>query len=295
MITCCFGGPCSVMTVCNIFIYRAVRASRRKVAIRIPEASSAAREQEKEQLENEHKRSSTESESLKRSPSECNSENKLIEGNASLKCESDKNNDSEKVYERDFAKKNDACVEAEDNNNTKDAKIKVKSKNFLHPLWSIKRRQKRVNALNTIVGDELDISDVETSANDVTFENTNDQSKNRISNTSSSINVPHQSPSTKSAKLKRKEEHRLAMSLIVVVIVFVICWLPFCISMLIMIFADTSVPREFHMCTLLLGYANSCCNPIIYGLMNKRFASGFKDLYCCWKKRSFRMPVLSSP
>ena len=97
-----------------------------------------------------------------------------------------------------------------------------------------------------------------------------------------------------SSKLKRREEHRLAMSLIVVVIVFVICWLPFCVSMLIMVFAKTHVPREFHMFTLLLGYANSGCNPIIYGLMNKRFAAGFKDLYCFWKKH-FRMPVITTP
>ena len=286
------------MTVCNVFIYRAVRASRRKVAIRIPEASSAVREQEKEKLENDDKCMpiSTESESLKRSASDSNSENKLIGNNESVKCADDQNVDSERVYDRNSVKKDAASyVEAENNNITKVAKIKRKTTIFLHPLWSIKRRQKRVNALNTIVGEELDISDVETSANDVTVANSNNQSGNRISNTSSSTNLPHQSPSTKSAKLKRREEHRLAMSLIVVVIVFVICWLPFCISMLIMIFADTPIPREFHMCTLLLGYANSCCNPIIYGLMNKRFASGFKDLYCCWKKRSFRMPVLSSP
>ena len=100
----------------------------------------------------------------------------------------------------------------------------MEKKKNLHPLWSIKRKQKRVYALNTIVGEEMDISDVDTTVNDITSTTTNDQSGNRISNTSSSTNFPHKSPST---KLKRMEEHRLAMSLIVFVIVFVICWLPF--------------------------------------------------------------------
>ena len=288
MIACCFGGPCSVMTVCNIFIYRAVRASRRKVAIRIPETSSVVKDRENERCGIDNKQISRDSESLNRSASDCNSENKLIGNNEIVKSEDDS-------YDRDRnynSTKDDAaeCMEAESNNiETSD---KIKNNTFLHPLWSIKRKLKRVNALNTIVGEELDISDVDTTVNDVTSANTNDNSGNRISNTSSSTNFPHKSPST---KLKRREEHRLAMSLIVVVIVFVICWLPFCISMLIMIFAETPVPMEFHMFTLLLGYANSCCNPIIYGLMNKRFASGFKDLYCFWKKGSFRMPVLASP
>ena len=55
MIMCCFGGPCSVLTVCNIFIYRAVRASRRKVAVRITEASSVVKYQDNEKCENDKK------------------------------------------------------------------------------------------------------------------------------------------------------------------------------------------------------------------------------------------------
>ena len=42
------------------------------------------------------------------------------------------------------------------------------------------------------------------------------------------------------------------------------------------------------MFTLSLGYANSCCNPIIYGLVNKRFASGFKDLRLFLEERKFQ-------
>ncbi|WAR15250.1 OAR-like protein [Mya arenaria] len=90
----------------------------------------------------------------------------------------------------------------------------------------------------------------------------------------------------KTPPLRRREELRLALSLTVVVVVFVICWLPYCISMILSIFASGKVPREFHMFTLLIGYANSGCNPIIYGVMNKRFKVGFKRLFCFWRKSS---------
>lgn len=116
------------------------------------------------------------------------------------------------------------------------------------------------------------------------------------SSTEMTINIDHPSASAESATepvkrrkrssplLKRREEIRLAFSLVVVVVIFVICWLPYCISMLISVFYDGHVPREFHMFTLVIGYANSGCNPIVYGVMNKRFKVGFKRLFCFWKK-----------
>jgi len=112
------------------------------------------------------------------------------------------------------------------------------------------------------------------------------------SNSNSTIDIKHISApppkkrgTSRSAPLRRREELRLAISLSVVVIVFVICWLPYCISMILSIFYTGKVPREFHMFTLLIGYANSCCNPIIYGVMNKRFKVGFEQLFCFWRHK----------
>lgn len=87
------------------------------------------------------------------------------------------------------------------------------------------------------------------------------------------------------------EEIRLAAALAIVIIVFVICWLPFCISMVLSIFLPGEIPPAFHMTTLLVGYFNSGCNPIIYGVMNKRFGKEFRQLFCsilvCKSKCSF--------
>ena len=79
------------------------------------------------------------------------------------------------------------------------------------------------------------------------------------------------------------EEIRLAIMLVTIVIVFFICWFPYCISMILSIVVPGKVHRIFHMSTLLIGYFNSCCNPIIYGLLNKRFSDGYKKLYCFWR------------
>lgn len=95
-------------------------------------------------------------------------------------------------------------------------------------------------------------------------------------------------------KMRRREEVSLAVSLIVVVLLFVICWLPYCVSMLISIYYHGYVPREFHMFTLLMGYANSGCNPIIYGIMNKRFKLEYKKLFCFWKAHTFTLSGFSS-
>ena len=82
-------------------------------------------------------------------------------------------------------------------------------------------------------------------------------------------------------KQQRHEELRLTLSLLVVILVFIVCWLPFCITMFLSVFSPYPVPRIPDMATLLLGFANSCCNPLIYGLMNRTFKEGFQKLFCC--------------
>ena len=79
---------------------------------------------------------------------------------------------------------------------------------------------------------------------------------------------------------RRREELRLTTSLFVVIVIFTICWFPFCITMFINVFGTEPVPRIPDITTMLLGCLNSCCNPIIYGVMNRKFRSGFAKLYC---------------
>lgn len=78
---------------------------------------------------------------------------------------------------------------------------------------------------------------------------------------------------------RRREEIRITFSLLVVIIVFFVSWLPFCITMLCSLYCRGPVPRSADIISLFFGYANSCFNPLIYGLMNRRFSDAYKQLF----------------
>ena len=78
---------------------------------------------------------------------------------------------------------------------------------------------------------------------------------------------------------RRREEIRITFSLLVVIIVFFVSWLPFCITMLCSLYCKSPVPRTADIISLFFGYANSCFNPLIYGLMNRRFSDAYKQLF----------------
>lgn len=78
---------------------------------------------------------------------------------------------------------------------------------------------------------------------------------------------------------RRREEFQLAGSLVVVIVLFVICWFPYCISMFISVFTPERSSRGLDMTSLFLGYFNSCVNPIVYGLMNKKFKAAYIRLF----------------
>lgn len=90
---------------------------------------------------------------------------------------------------------------------------------------------------------------------------------------------------------KQEREIRLAKLFLIVVCAFVISWFPFCITMFWSVFGTNPVPRVFDMMSLLMGYSNSCYNPIIYGALNRNFREGYKNLFRCrrlQKQRSIR-------
>ena len=119
-------------------------------------------------------------------------------------------------------------------------------------------------------------------------------------NASRFINTPSASPALKHKHMHRnrkkkpskttlkREEIRLTFSFFITMIVFIICWLPFCFSMFFMTFTNVDVPRTFDVCTLILGCLNSSLNPIIYGVLNKKFFNAFKALYSCQTCRESR-------
>ena len=75
------------------------------------------------------------------------------------------------------------------------------------------------------------------------------------------------------------ERRRLALSFLLVIVVFIVSWLPYCTAMFLKAFFNYSVSREVDFVAILLGCFNSLCNPIIYGVLNTRFRKAYKEMF----------------
>ena len=73
------------------------------------------------------------------------------------------------------------------------------------------------------------------------------------------------------------EEVKITNTLLIVVACFVFCWAPFAITMFLDVYYPRPIPRVIDIGTLLLGYANSMCNPVVYGVRNQTFR---RELIC---------------
>ncbi|XP_020893716.1 tyramine receptor Ser-2 [Exaiptasia diaphana] len=91
-----------------------------------------------------------------------------------------------------------------------------------------------------------------------------------------------------------KKDLHIAYTIALVIGIFVICWLPFFVTMLLNNFcpACRSVVLLFPylMAVRFLHYFNSMCNPIIYCVRNKRFNMAFtrilRRIFCCINPKS---------
>lgn len=68
---------------------------------------------------------------------------------------------------------------------------------------------------------------------------------------------------------------------VVVVAVFVLCWLPFYVLNIVNL--QVVLPGDFrglYVFVVVLSYANSCANPILYGFLSDNFKRGFRKALC---------------
>ncbi|XP_058063269.1 RYamide receptor-like [Anopheles bellator] len=88
-----------------------------------------------------------------------------------------------------------------------------------------------------------------------------------------------------------KSKRKMIKMMVIVVIVFTICWLPFNFLMLVKLESSWELLPYFWFAFHWLAMSHSCYNPIIYCYMNARFRSGFilvlhgvpglQQLCCC--------------
>ncbi|XP_077982040.1 somatostatin receptor type 2-like [Glandiceps talaboti] len=75
---------------------------------------------------------------------------------------------------------------------------------------------------------------------------------------------------------------RVAILVLVAVVIFIICWLPFWIVRLWLLFrAPTEAVEILYYCSLLLIYVNSCLNPLIYACFKQDFRKNLSKMCCC--------------
>lgn len=76
---------------------------------------------------------------------------------------------------------------------------------------------------------------------------------------------------------RKRSERKVTRMVVTVVAVFVLCWLPFYVLNIInVIWPAEQTFFGIYFLVVVLPYANSCANPIIYGFLSYRFKQGFR-------------------
>ncbi|KAL7849701.1 hypothetical protein SRHO_G00190500 [Serrasalmus rhombeus] len=81
---------------------------------------------------------------------------------------------------------------------------------------------------------------------------------------------------------RRKSERKVTRMVVIVVAVFVFCWLPFyALNIINLIVSPPSNNLQgLYYFVVVLSYANSCANPIVYSFLSDNFKRGFRKALC---------------
>ncbi|XP_058477119.1 somatostatin receptor type 2 [Solea solea] len=85
---------------------------------------------------------------------------------------------------------------------------------------------------------------------------------------------------------RKRSERKVTRMVSIVVAVFVLCWLPFYIFNLTSVtssISPTSAVKSAFDFVVVLGYANSCANPILYAFLSDNFKKSFQNVLCLKK------------
>ncbi|KAJ8383683.1 hypothetical protein AAFF_G00215250 [Aldrovandia affinis] len=85
---------------------------------------------------------------------------------------------------------------------------------------------------------------------------------------------------------RRKSERKVTRMVVIIVLVFVLCWLPFfIINMvnLVFILPESSLMAGVYFFAVILSYVNSCANPLLYGFLSDNFKQSFRKVLCIHK------------
>lgn len=96
----------------------------------------------------------------------------------------------------------------------------------------------------------------------------------------------HDKKRLKKLRNYRGRERRATLTIAIIVMAFVICWLPFSMLYLIDKLCSCGIKDNFMFTVIFwLGYCNSAVNPVLYSIFNRDFRLAFKRLLCKRRKR----------
>lgn len=79
---------------------------------------------------------------------------------------------------------------------------------------------------------------------------------------------------------RKAMQRQIAVTMIIVLIAFLICWSPFLVMSLFGAYVPILSNPTLANVAYLLGFANSCCNPIVLGTRNRTFTNEYLDIFC---------------
>lgn len=82
----------------------------------------------------------------------------------------------------------------------------------------------------------------------------------------------------RSRKMRIAEEVKVSLTLLIVIVIFAISWAPISLVNCIETFQLASIPRSIDRLAICMMFLQSAVNPILYGVMNKNFRSGFDGI-----------------
>ncbi|XP_018426711.1 PREDICTED: trace amine-associated receptor 2-like [Nanorana parkeri] len=87
--------------------------------------------------------------------------------------------------------------------------------------------------------------------------------------------------SNTSQTVSKRKEHKAARKLAILMGVFLSCWVPIFVILLIHPFINFSSPKVIFEVFNWFSYINSTCNPILYGFLYPWFRNGLKHIISC--------------
>ncbi|KAF3700281.1 Somatostatin receptor type 5 [Channa argus] len=85
---------------------------------------------------------------------------------------------------------------------------------------------------------------------------------------------------------RRRSERKVTHMVVIIVLVFVICWMPFFIVNivnLVHIIPENKTTATIYFFSVILTYVNSCANPFLYGFLSDNFKQSFQKVLCFHK------------